>query len=116
MRQLPPGEVVFTLECEPEWASIEGNCSAIDDETDKEVEDWIRDQLSRGNEWAWCSVVVRARWNGFEGSDCLGRCSYVCEADFRAGGYFDDMKAAALAELNRHIQATAQRLEELEER
>ena len=39
---------------------IEGNASAIDEKTDRETVDWIRGQLARGNDWAWCSVQVIA--------------------------------------------------------
>src|SRR5438876_910237 len=100
VRALTEREVEFLLECQPEEASIEGNCSAIDDETDAETEQWIRAGLDRGNEWAWCYVMVRARWNGFEGWDSLGCCSYLSERDFRDGGYYEDMRRAALAHLN----------------
>jgi hypothetical protein len=54
---------------------------------------------------------VIARWTGpdgreFLGDDYLGCCSYESEEDFRApGGYFDDMKRAALDELNEKVRA-----------
>jgi len=116
VRKLTADEVEFSLECHPEDIPIEGNASAIDEETDAETEGWIRDQLEAGNEWAWCRVRVVARWDGFEGDDWLGGCSYRSEADFRQpGGYFDDMKAIALDQLNQVIAQTANTLEQLSE-
>lgn len=114
VRKLRPDEVQFTLECHPEDVAIEGNASAIDDETDAATEEWIRTELASGNEWAWCMAMVRAQWKEFEGRDTLGCCSYRSEADFRQpGGYFDDMKQAALADLNDTIAQVAETLETL---
>lgn len=114
LRKLTLGAVEFSLEIHPEDIPIEGNCSAIDDETDASTERWIREQLERGNEWAWCTVVVKAQWNGFEASDALGACSYSSEKDFvQPGGYFDDMKANALAQLNDSLRETNENLKKL---
>lgn len=113
VRALSEREVEFVLECHPEDEDYHGNCSAIDEKTDRRAERWIERQLDRGNEWAWCRVVVRAQWNGFEGWDSLGCCSYRSEQDFRNGGYFEDMRRAALANLNETIAATAQKIDAL---
>jgi hypothetical protein len=115
VRTLTADEVEFTVECHPEDISVKGNASAIDDETDAETERGIRDQLEAGNGWAWCQVRVVAKWNGFEGDDWLGGCSYLSEQDFLAGGYFEDMKEAALSHLNEVIAQTANTLEQLSE-
>lgn len=92
-------QVEFTLSCEPEHIPIEGNCSAIDEETDKANEQMIREQLENGNEWAWCSVKVTARYKGVEGVDYLGGCSYKSKEDFMKDGYYLDMKKVAFADL-----------------
>ena len=114
MRQLTADEVEFVLECHPEHVQIRGNCSAIDPVTDAATEIWIREQLRSGNEWSWCTVVVRARWKDFEGYDSLGCCSYKSEESFKQpGGYYDDMRRAALADLNANIERTAEQLDEL---
>ena len=114
IRKLTMDEVEFRVECEPEHESIRGNCSAIDEATDRETERWVHDQLRSGNEWAWCCVWVVATWNGFEGDAYLGCCSYESEASFVApGGYYDDMKAEALADLNQFLNGHAEKLEEL---
>lgn len=111
VRELTADEVVFVLECHPEDTPLRGNCSAVSDVYDEKVERWIRRQLADGNQWAWCSVVVRARWCEFDGADSLGCCSYRSEADFKqSGGYFDDMKVEALAALNEAVQDSAGRL------
>lgn len=62
MRNLTRSDVTFTLHCEPEEMQIEGNASAIGPKEDAETYAWIRDQLDRGNDWAWCCAHVRAHW------------------------------------------------------
>lgn len=94
-----------TLRCEPEDVEIEGNASAIGPKEDAETYAWIRDQLARGNDWAWCHVVVTAEYDGLTASDSLGCCSYESEADFcKPGGYYDDMVSAALDDLWRQLE------------
>lgn len=116
VRELTADEVEFVLTCEPEDIAIEGNCSAIDDETDAEIAAWIYDQLDAGNEWAWCRVTVTARWKDFAGADHLGGCSYRSREEFMApGGYYEDMRAVALEDLNASVARCAEELEELED-
>lgn len=45
-------------------------------------------------------IRVTGRYKGLEASDCLGGCNYAHEADFRAGGYYDDMRDEVLRKLN----------------
>lgn len=98
---IPENEIHWTLTCNPEHVQIKGNASAIDDETDSKIETWIKNQLRRGNTWAWCSVTLEASWRGLVVGDSLGCCSYKSEADFKApGGYYDDMRAECLRQLN----------------
>jgi hypothetical protein len=113
MRELTADEVTFSLRCEPEDVSVEGNCSAIDPKIDRETEQWIYDELESGNEWAWCHVVVTAEWEGFTGTDGLGCCSYESEEGFREGGYFEDMRLAALDDLNTRLARLDQKLDPL---
>ena len=63
-------------------------------------------RLDHGDQWAWCSVKVEVRWNGFRGTDYLGCCSYESEEDFRKSEYYNDMISEALAELNREVAST----------
>lgn len=95
----------ITIRCDEEDAPIEGNASAISPEEDARTHAWIRDQLRRGNEWAWCYVTITATWDDLVASDSLGCCSYESEADFRKGGYYDDMVRGVLGDLWRQIQA-----------
>ena len=114
IRELTEAEVAFDVECHDETLPIRGNCSAIDAVVDRKAEQWIRNQLRQGNAWAWCSVKVAAKWKGYEGEDWLWCCSYKGETDFcQPGGYFDDMKAEALANLNSELARHAEDLEEL---
>lgn len=92
-------DVEFSIECLPEGLQIEGNASAIDEETDKEIADNIYEQLDNGNMWAWCCVKVTASYKGIEGTDYLGGCSYKSEKDFKSDGYYSDMKQQAFDDL-----------------
>jgi hypothetical protein len=100
--------IVYTVEAEAEDAPIEGNASAIDEETDRETEEWIRSQLDAGNEWAWATVKVTASFPGLEieGVAYLGCCSYRSREDFmEPGGYYDDLKDEAKEDLLRQVEA-----------
>ncbi len=92
-------EIEFTLRCEPEQMPYKGNCSAVDEDSDRETEQWIADQLASGNEWAWCWVLVEAKieldGEEFVGSASLGGCSYESEAGFREDQYYQDLKIEA---------------------
>lgn len=91
-------EIEFEIRIRPEDDGPEGYFASGDDDEDAETCQKIREDLQH-NEWAWCSVEVRATWNGLSGADYLGGCSYSSEADFRVGGYFEDMKSQALEDL-----------------
>lgn len=114
LRTLTDSDVEFEIECAPDDIPFVGNCSAIDPETDEAAEKWISEELESGNPWAWCYVVVRARWQGFEGKAALGGCSYESEAAFcQPGGYFDDLRKEALDDLNDRIKRTSEILDTL---
>lgn len=98
-------QVDFTIEAMPEDIPFEGNCSAIDDETDKANEDMIREQLDNGNEWASCTVKVTASYKGLQAEDYLGGCSYKSEADFKKDGYYQDMMNNTYADIVKQIEA-----------
>lgn len=99
-----PG-VVIELFCEPEEISIEGNALASgDDEQDREAEQWIRDQLDRGNDWAWCTAHVRVTYKDILVADeYLGGCSYESANDFKKGGYYDDMVDTCIDQINEQL-------------
>lgn len=93
-------EIEYTIEIEPEEIPYKGNCSAIDEETDRETENWIRNQLRKGNRWAWCTVKVTASYEGYEGVAYLGCCSYHNKKDFmHPDGYYPQMQEEARDDL-----------------
>lgn len=104
---IPKGrrDVIYTLTILPDYSPVRGNALASgDDAVDRRVENTILRRLDRGDVWAWCTVKVTARWGGFSGTDSLGGCNYRNEAEFRLpGGYYHDMCAAALADLERQL-------------
>jgi hypothetical protein len=90
----------FTLRAEQDGIPVRGNAmSSGDDAFDKQVEDGILERLDNGDEWAWACVRVRAEYRGLHGDAYLGCCSYADEAEFRAGGYYEDMADTALDSL-----------------
>lgn len=95
--------VRISLSCEPEDIPYEGNASAIDEGTDRDTEAWIRDQLDRGNQWAWCCAVVRVSYEDLTETVTLGGCSYESEDSFREGGQFDELVSEALEMLAAHL-------------
>lgn len=98
-----------------EHARIEGNASAIDPKTDKEIAEWIRRELDSGNEWAWCTAEVRASFGGLSASAYLGCCSYKSEADFKQeDGYYPQMVIEALDDLAGVLTSMKKTLQELE--
>ena len=71
--------------------------------------------LESGNQWAWCSVCVTARYGSLEGETWLGGCSYESEESFRDCEY-ETMKADALEVLrDRAERAYAEASDFLEE-
>jgi hypothetical protein len=72
-------------------------------------------RLQQDEIWAWAAVTVIVTWGPFQGTAHLGCCSYADENDFRQpGGYFDDLVAEALEELNKSINEAYQQMKERE--
>jgi hypothetical protein len=123
LRKLTESEVTFTVELEPEETAVRGNAMVSgDDAADRECEDTIIRRLDSGQQEAWCCLVVRARWEGFEGIDTLGCCSFDCgknprgatvakQAEKHARDY--SMHKNALIDLNRVIAEHAAKLAQL---
>ena len=109
-------EATIRVLAEPDPIPVEGNaCASGDKAFDQEVERDIFARLEQGDAWAWAAVTVIVAWGSFEGRAYLGCCSYTDENDFKqTGGYFDDMVAEALDELNRTISETYQQMKERE--
>lgn len=100
-------DVDFEILVHPEDTPVEGNASAIDEETDEQIANNIYEQLDNGNIWAWCTVEVKASYKGISASDYLGCCSYKDEADFKNDGYYKDMKQIAFDNLIEELKLLA---------
>lgn len=107
MRELTADDIEITILCHPEHVPVKGNALASgDNEFDAKCERKIIRDLENGNEWAWCTAEVRGEFNGLSASDYLGCCSYRNEKDFvKNSGYYEDMVARVLADLNAHVAA-----------
>jgi hypothetical protein len=91
-------KVSYALEVYPENCDVRGHHDSGDDDFDRSVEDTIFKRLDDGDVWAWAIVKVTATYDGVdgvEGTDYLGACNYADEEDFKAGGYWEDMKDEA---------------------
>lgn len=114
MREFKADEVTFKLDVEYEDMSIEGNVMASgDDEADKKAEKWVRDELERGNVWAWACVKVTAKWAGFEGWGVLGGVSCQKAEDFTDDG-MDDLTDQAIKHLISNIREAGWKVEATE--
>jgi len=92
--------VKYTLLIDAEDTPVEGNAMASgDDAVDYAAELEIERRLAMGDTWAWCVVRCEARYKGLMSVDYLGCCSYEDLNAFLAGGYWEGMKAEALADL-----------------
>lgn len=93
-------QVKFTVEALPEDIPIQGNVIVSDDpKFDAEVENDIAERL-KSDIWAWCRVKVTATWEGLEGADYLGCCSYLSEESFMKGSTtYPEMRERAYDEL-----------------
>ena len=106
-------DVDFDLIAHPEDTPVRGNVQCISPASDRRAERRVIEALE-WNEWAWCTVEVRAEWNGYTASDFLGCCSYDSARDFmQPGGYYEDMKQEALDRLNEELSGHYSALVEL---
>lgn len=127
-RKLAAKDVVFTVAIEQDDMPVRGNAMASgDDAADREVEDAILASLERGDIEAWCTIVVKAHWQGFSGIDTLGGSSFLgpievegemwsVERQVNESITAHDMRGQALADLNGLIAATASKLATLKPR
>lgn len=119
MRQLTKKEITFTVSTESEDTQVRGNCMATDDPVaDKQAEDEIIDRLNRGDESAWCVVVLTAQWEEFKVSSYLGACSFAeglngAECAKQAVEMVKDFKDELVEELNKEILAAIERGDQL---
>lgn len=101
---LTKDNVTISIVPQPEYIPIEGNALASgDDKQDKAEENRIREKLKNGNIWAWCTVIVECTYKGLTAIDTLGCCSYANAEDFKNGGYYDDMVANCIDNLQKQL-------------
>lgn len=107
--KLPSG-VEYTVVCEP----CEFNARIELKECGEETIAWVADQLSRGNQWAWCDIVVTAEWRGVKGKAYLGACSYESKEQFiESDDYYSGMKEDAAADLLDSIRQVLDQADDL---
>ncbi len=71
----------------------------------------VQEMIDEHGLWGWCSVHVAARFGPLYGHAYLGGCSYKDEDDFKAGGYFEQLRDEAIAELQWQIDELLELLE-----
>lgn len=91
------------LECLEEDMPPEGNASAIDGITDKQIIRTINAKLQSGDRWAWCCVKVTVAYAGLDACEYLDCCSYKDEANFKHVGPYDDMVSSCLDQLTEQV-------------
>lgn len=97
--------VRITLNCEAEDRTYKGEFERENGQPDREIEEWIAQELRSGNEWAWCQVHIVVRFGELKGEDWLGGCSYKSREDFeQPGGYYDSMINEAVEDLAKEIE------------
>ena len=76
----------------------------------KMIVDIMRD-MENGNEWAWVTVGVHAKWKCMQGErNWIGECSYRSEGDYRDSGYFKDQCAWAYETLVAKLNELSEQL------
>jgi hypothetical protein len=105
-------DVPITIEVRGCEDAVEGHF-AYDTEEENRAAVRAVHELAARNVWGWCDIRVVATLGAFTGHDTLCACSYASEADFRASGYFADMKSEALADLARNIERARQDLADI---
>lgn len=96
MKTLTKENVNFEIEVLDEHYPIQKALSF--NETGADHSEYIRkvENDNGANPWLWCTVRVTARFKGLEGHAYLGGCAYENEADFKKGGYYEQMQTEAL--------------------
>lgn len=116
IRRLKASEVTFTVSVEQDELEVRGNAMASDDpEADRELENEILSALDAGNIEAWCCITVTATWEGIEGTDHLGGCSFLASDDIpqTVAQQVEDciqahgMRETALSDLNQEVERQA---------
>lgn len=118
IRRVTMDEVKFDIRIEPETMSIQGNFVFSDcPSDDRRAEYDLQCRVERGETYAWCTLVVVARWSIFEGSDSLSCCSFHSTNDLHRTieehAESHAMKEGAIANLNTTIAHHLRQTEDL---
>jgi len=113
IHELQKNEIQFIVSIETEEVSIFDHFDSGDSSSDREMEKNIIRRLDRGDLWAWCIVIVVAKYGDISGMDHLGCCSYKDENEFRECGYYNDMCDRALEDLNKRIRKNYDEIKDL---
>lgn len=115
VRKLRASEVTFTVIVEQDACDFRGAFASGDAEQDAADERAIAEALDRGNVEAWCTIEVKAEWQGIEGIDTLGGCSFLGGIHRPVQAQIDEciedhgMRTEALAALNAEVQRQAEK-------
>lgn len=101
-------DIKYTISIEPEC-----EVSPHDDFDDQCVAKEIEERLADGDDWAWCTVIVRAETEFDDisayGETTLGCCSYKNEEDFkRESGLYEPMKEEALDDMKMKMKVAVE--------
>jgi hypothetical protein len=106
-------KIEFTAE--GEHIPVRGNAlDSGDDAEDKKAEDYIIEQLNKGNLSNWFSAKISATYDNFHGVDYLGCCSYASFEEFQKDAYYTSMVEQAIEDLAGQILSRKYDLDKIE--
>ena len=104
IRQLNPHEVEFSVRAQEETSDPKNHFP-------DDVAKGVLERLSGGNHWAWCEIVVHAKWNKFSASAYLNCCSYESKQDFiENSDAYEGMCMQTMNDLQGELEKVADRL------
>lgn len=102
---LDTDNVVYNVSVEQSEISVEDNAMDSGDPSfDAEIVESIKKELARGNEYAWCDIVVTASLGMFKGVSSLGAVAAGCEEEFESVVEDHGMRDEALKDLLRAMK------------
>jgi len=111
MRQLKAEEVIFVETVKDEFE--------LPDELYRNDEEDIRSRLARGDNSAWCILVVQAQWEEFSGDASLGGFTFPEgntgeQNQEYAKKEFEALRVDALEDLNGNLRYIVEKLAKLD--
>ena len=97
LRELKTSDLAWEIRLHPEDRTLKGNlCDSGNPTLDARVEAGVQKRLDAGDQWAWCQVELVGTFAGMEVTEWLCEVSCLDEADFKRGGYYEDMQESVL--------------------